>query len=636
MPPPAHGCFVPVAPAACYLRPLARGPGARAFPETDGRPQPTVETLADLLLHVRDHSAGRAALLAVKRGKRVEHLSTAEVLSAVHSLAIALEQRGVEKGQRIAIFAENRPEWHVVDFACHLLGAVTVPLYPTLTPAQVGYILRNSGSRWVFFSDATKGGIVASQRASLGRPIETVAFDEEARGDGLSLVRLQAEGAPLLASRPLASFVGRVGADDLASLIYTSGTTGDPKGVMLTHRNFVSNVLACADLYPIDASDVALSFLPLSHVFERTVDYLFFLRGVAIHYAPSIERVPPLLLEVVPTVMTSVPRVYERAYLRVLANVERERAARRRVFRWALGVGGRAAAARRRGFVGPWLRLRRWLAHRLVFRAIQQRFGGRLRFAISGGAALSREVAGFFEAIGLQLYQGYGLTETAPVLAAERPGAVRLGSVGPAVPGVELRIAEDGEILAKSPGLMRGYWEDPVATAEVIDADGWFHTGDVGRLDEDGFLFITDRKKDLLVTSGGKNIAPQPIEQLLVAQRFIAQAVVVGDGYPYVTALLVPRFEELPPELAPEDVRQAVVDERVHELVEQAVHQVNRGLADHERIRNWRLLARELTIEEGEITPTLKVRRRAVLERHGELISSMYLKTQKLSGTLGA
>ncbi|HVS15253.1 MAG TPA: long-chain fatty acid--CoA ligase [Thermoanaerobaculia bacterium] len=596
-----------------------------------------METLADLLLHVRDHSAGRAALLAIKRGKRVEQLSTAEFVSAVHALALALERRGVEKGQRIAVFAENRPEWHVVDFACHLLGVVTVPLYPTLTAAQVGYILRNSGSRWVFFSDAEKGAVVAAQRASLGQPIETVALDEEARGDGLSLVRLQAEGAPDLATRPLESLCCRVDAEDLASLIYTSGTTGEPKGVMLTHRNFVSNVLSCADLYAIDASDIALSFLPLSHVFERTVDYLFFLRGVAIHYAPSIERVPPLLLEVRPTVMTSVPRVYERAYLRVLGTVERESATKRRVFRWALGVGRRAAAARRRGFVGPWLALRRRIAHRLVFRTIHQRFGGRLRFAISGGAALSREVAAFFEAIGLQLYQGYGLTETAPVLAAERPGAVRLGSVGRTVPGVELRIAEDGEILARSPGLMRGYWENPTATAEVIDPEGWFYTGDVGHLDDDGFLFITDRKKDLLVTSGGKNVAPQPIEQLLVSQRFIAQAIVVGDGYPYVTALLVPRLEELPAELEPRDVEEAVADERVRALVEEAVAAVNRSLADHERIRNWRLLARELTIEEGEITPTLKVRRRVVLERHGELISSMYLKTQKLGGgTRGA
>jgi long-chain acyl-CoA synthetase len=392
----------------------------------------------------------------------------------------------------------------------------------------------------------------------------------------------------------------------------------------------VSNVLACRDLYDIGPSDVALSFLPLSHVFERTVDYLFLLQGVAIHYAPSIERVPPLMLTVRPTVLTSVPRLYERAYLKVLGSLERESSARQRIFRWALEVGSRHARARRKGLVGPWLLARHALAERLVFRKIKERFGGRLRFAISGGAALAPEVAIFFEAIGLQLYQGYGLTETAPVVAVERPGAVRLGSVGKPIPGVELRIAEDGEILVKGPGLMRGYWDNPEATAQVIDDEGWFHTGDVGRIDDQGFLAITDRKKDLLVTSGGKNVAPQPIEQRLAADRFIAQAVVVGDGYPYLTALLVPRFEDLPSALQGREPEELVGDRELHSLVEEAVARVNRGLADHERIRNWRLLSRELTLEEGEITPTLKVRRRIVLERYDEVIASMYLKTQKI------
>ena len=589
-----------------------------------------METLADLVLHVRDHSAGRPSLLSIKRGKRTEQISTADFVSAIHSLAIALGDRGLEKGQRVAIFAENRPEWHVVDLACHLLGAVTVPLYPTLTPDQVGYILRNSGSRWVFYGGTERGEVVASQRRSLGHPIEAVAFDEQERSAEHSLVRLQAEGAPKLTSRPLDRMIGRVGPDDLASLIYTSGTTGEPKGVMLTHGNFVSNVLACRDLYDIGPSDVALSFLPLSHVFERTVDYLFLLQGVSIHYAPSIERVPPLMLTVRPTVLTSVPRLYERAYLKVLGSLERESSARQRIFRWALEVGSRHARARRKGLVGPWLLARHALAERLVFRKIKERFGGRLRFAISGGAALAPEVAIFFEAIGLQLYQGYGLTETAPVVAAERPGAVRLGSVGKPIPGVELRIAEDGEILVKGPGLMRGYWDNPEATAQVIDDEGWFHTGDVGRIDDQGFLAITDRKKDLLVTSGGKNVAPQPIEQRLAADRFIAQAVVVGDGYPYLTALLVPRFEDLPSALQGREPEELVGDRELHSLVEEAVARVNRGLADHERIRNWRLLSRELTLEEGEITPTLKVRRRIVLERYDEVIASMYLKTQKI------
>jgi long-chain acyl-CoA synthetase len=592
---------------------------------------PAVETLSDLVFEIRDSWSGRADLLAIRRHGRVEQVSTAELVTAVHGLALALEERGVERGERVALWAENCPEWHVVDLACHLLGAIPVPIYPTLAAPAVAYILKNSGASWVFYSDHEKAAALARVAGSLSRELHTVALEHEARGDGDSLMLLQADGVARIGSRPLERFRGRVSARDTASIIYTSGTTGDPKGVVLSHGNFVSNVLACEPLFPLGPTDRALSFLPLSHVFERTVDYLFLRRGVAIHYAPSIERVPPLLLEVRPSVLASVPRLYERAYLRALANVAKETPFRQRLFRWALRAGKRYAAARARGrLVSPWLALERAIAARLVYSKIRARFGGRLRFAIAGGAALGEQVAEFFEAVGIPLYEGYGLTESSPVLAANCPEASRRGSVGRPIPGVEIRIADDGEILARGPGVMQGYWGNEEATREAVDDEGWLHTGDIGRIDADGFLFITDRKKDLLITSGGKNVAPQPIEQLLTAQPAIAQAVVVGDNYPYLTALIAPSFEDLPPELAGRSQEALLADPAFERRVDAAIDAVNAELSEHERIRNWQFLPRELSQAEGEVTPTLKVRRRIVLERYRDLVASMYLKTQKV------
>ncbi len=590
-----------------------------------------MRTLSDLVFRIREVSGGRPDLLSTRKGKRIEPLSTSDFLGAVHALALAFDHRGVPKGSRVAILSENRPEWHVVDFACHLIGAVVVPLYPTLTEDQVAYILRNSGVEWIFTSDQKKASMLARIKPTLSRDIQLISFDETVKGDDTTtLTMLLAEGAPHRSAEPLERFRHRVEPSDLASIIYTSGTTGDPKGVMLEHQAFLSNVIACSGLFALGPRDQALSFLPLSHVFERTVDYLFFSLGVAIHYAPSIERVPPLLLEVKPTVLSSVPRLYERAYLKVTANMVKETAHKQRIFRWAIRVGKRYASASLDRFIGPWLGLQRLLAKRLVYGKIADRFGGRLRFAIAGGAPLGDEVSQFFDAVGITLYQGYGLTETAPVLAVNHAGAVRRGSVGKAVPGVKLRIAEDGEILALSPGLMRGYWEDAEATAEVIDEDGWFHTGDIGELDADGFLFITDRKKDLLITSGGKNVAPQPIEQLLTSHAIIAQAVVFGDRYPYLTALIVPQLEDLPAGLAELAPAELVESPLLLELVTKAVRKVNDRLAPHEHIRNFKLLEREFSLEQGEITPTLKVRRKVVSERYSDLIASMYLKTQRV------
>ena len=588
-------------------------------------------TLADLAFQVAAAGRGRR-LVAGKRGNDWSWWTAEEWLAAIHHVAIALERRGVEKGDRIALLSANCPEWHLIDFACHFLGAALVPIYITLPADQVAYILEDSGSRFIFYRDREQAETVRGARKLLGRPIEGVHLTVDTAGSSdLAFETLRGEGAAAAAQHPIDGYRGRASSDDLASLIYTSGTTGRPKGVMLTQRNLVSNFLACSELFPIGPEDTTLSFLPLSHVFQRIVDYLFLFKGLTIQYLTSIEQAPRALLEVKPTVLASVPRLYERAYLRVLDNVRKEPARKQGIFNWAVEVGERCSAT---GQLEVPLRykVQYATATRLVFRKIQDRFGGRLRFAIAGGAALPEKVGRFFTAVGIDLYEGYGLTETSPVLCVNRPGAARFGTVGKPIPGVELLIADDGEILAKSPGVMRGYWNQPEATALAIDPDGWFHTGDVGRIDADGFLRITDRKKDLIVTSGGKNIAPQPIEQLLTASGVLAQAIVIGDNYPYLTALVVPSTEELPPELQPLTPAERINHPLLLERVEAAVADVNRKLAEHERIRRFRLMERDFTVDRGEMTPTLKLKRRVIMERYGDLVSSMYLKSQRIDG----
>jgi len=584
-----------------------------------------VETLSDLLFRVRERSAGRTELLSASLGDRREGLSTADFVRNVHSLALALEDQGLEHGARVAIFAENRPEWPTVDFACHLLGLVVVPLHPTLSGSQIAYVLRNSGARWVFYSDHAKRDALGEVQKTLGSRLQVVAFEGEATIEGgVSLTRLMGRGAERRGEVPIERFRGRAAPAELASIIYTSGTTGDPKGVQLTHGNLVSNFLACGEYFELGPGDLALSLLPLAHVYQRTVDYLCFHEGVPIHYLSRAERVTGVLSEERPTILTAVPAVFERIHRGLREQIARESKPLQVLFAWAEEVGRRIAAARRRGLVGPLLSLERWLAELFVWRRLKRRFGGRLRFAISGGASLDREVSEFFEAVGMPVYQGYGLTEAAPVIATNAPGKLRQGSVGRPLPGVEVRVAGDGEILIRGPGVTPGYWENPQATAEILDEEGWLRTGDVGRRDDEGFLYVTGRKKDLLVTSGGKNVAPSPIEDLLTAEGPIAQAVVVGDRRPHLAALLVPDFERLRGEIADLPPEELIRDPRLGERIAEAVASVNARLAADERIERYHLLERELTVEAGELTPTSKLRRRMIAQRHAEEIAGLY------------
>jgi long-chain acyl-CoA synthetase len=587
-----------------------------------------METLRDLFEFAVKTYPARKELLRIRAGKGWRSYTVKEFARSTRETAARLARAGVMAGDRVAMFVENRPEWHILDFACHILGAVPVPLYATLPAHQVRYIVGDSQSKMLVVS---------------GRERAQAALDVAADLPGLRVVGVDpglAEGLECLQDLTLPPSrkwpePPALGGDDLASLIYTSGTTGEPKGVMLSHRNFISQVNTVRPRYPITERDICMSFLPLSHVFERTVDYVFFDRGSQINYVESIERVPSQLTEIRPTIMVSVPRLYERSYIKIISKVQQEGGAKRRLFEWALRVGREVRGAEWRGErASAFARGQFAVARSRVFSKVLDRLGGRLRFSISGGAPLAREVAEFFDIVGLPILQGYGLTESSPVIAANRLEANRLGSVGQVFPGVEVRIAPDGEILARGPNIMLGYWNKPQATEEVIDGDGWLHTGDVGYLDSDGYLFITDRKKDIIVTSGGKNVAPQPVEGRLGATPYIAQAVLIGDKFPYLTALIVPNFENLEAHFTGKGVSglgrvEMAQHPETEALVAAAVKHVNGELAIHERIRRFTVLTRELSLEEGELTPTMKVRRRIVAERYGSLIEQMYLKTQR-------
>jgi long-chain acyl-CoA synthetase len=587
-----------------------------------------METLRDLFEYVVRAYPARKEMLRIRAGRGWRTLTIRELERATRDTAARLQKAGIGPGDRVALYSENRPEWHVVDFACHLLGAVNVPLYSTLPAKQVEYIVSDAGAKVLIVSGRERARIALEVAVHIPG-LRVVGVDEEL-----------SEGLVGLAELPMPSTRHRpepvpLGGSDLASLIYTSGTTGEPKGVMLTHSNFISQIETVRELFPVTERDVAMSFLPLSHVFERTVDYAFFLWGAQINYVESIERVPTQLGEIRPTIMVSVPRLYERSYIKIISKVKQEGGAKRRLFEWGLRVGRQVKEAEWRGErANAFARGQYAVAKSRVFSKVLERLGGRLRFTISGGAPLAREVAEFFDIVGLPIIQGYGLTESSPVISVNQLDANRLGSVGRIVPGVEVRIESDGEILSRGPHIMKGYWRQPEASAEAVDGDGWLHTGDVGYIDSDGFLYITDRKKDIIVTSGGKNVAPQPIEGRLGATPFIAQAVLIGDKYPYLTALIVPNYEILEAHLHDKGIRWLDREEladhpATEELITEAVKAVNSELAVHERIRRFTVLAHELSLEEGELTPTMKVRRRVVHERYRNRIESMYLKTQR-------
>lgn len=604
------------------------------------------DTIAKLFFQACDRE--RPDALARKVGGAFAPISHGELRRSVENLALAMEARGIKAGDRVAILSENRPEWAMVDYACAVLGAPLVTIYATLIAPQAAYILKDSGARWVFCSTQEQLQKVLDQWKDLPDLELAVLMDGDAPAPASSTAaaprpvlawkRLQAEGEARTPERAKVQdwAAARTPSDPL-TLIYTSGTTGEPKGAVLTHGNLVSNALASLAVLPtLGPEDRALSFLPLTHIFERMCGhYALFHLGIAIYYAESVNTVADDLLLAKPTVLCSVPRIYEKIYAKIEESVESGPWLKRLIFRWSMGAGRRAAPLLYEGRKpSGLLALRYGLGDRLVFSKIRERTGGRLRFAVSGGAPLSPQIMEFFWAIGLPILEGYGLTETSPVITVNRLGMVKPGSVG--VPLYEewdgkpfVKIADDGEIICRGPNVMQGYWNNPAATAEAIDADGYFHTGDIGSFDERGRLSITDRKKELLVTSGGKKVAPQPIENALKDDKYVSQAVLLGDQRKFISALVVPNFAALERWAGYKKLAWSSHDELVKLPLVMAklmsrVEKVNATLSSYERIKKIALLPHELTLESGTLTPSLKVKRRIVNQVYGGLIDSLY------------
>ena len=589
-----------------------------------------VQTLGQLFLHSIAHSKPDHVL--VKQGDKWVAVSSSEFYRRVARLHLALKRLGLQKGDRCAVLSENRWEWAAADFAMMTAGIVSVPVYPTLTAEQIHYMLENSGTRAVFASTAAQRDKICSIWTRLPALEKMICFEVE---HGSRLAPREFSLQDLIGNLPVTDperqefrvAIDGLSPEGLASIIYTSGTTGTPKGVMLTHGNLVSNVL---DNDPdLQGDDVAVSFLPLCHIYERIVDYSYYYYGVTLAHVGAIENVLPALQQVRPTLVAAVPRFFEKTYGRLMDVVGQAPAVRRKLFYWALKAGFASIPYRLKNQPMPFgLRRRLALAERLVFSKVRARMGGRIRRFMSGGAPLSRELAEFFYAIGLPVLEGYGLTETSPVVAANKLECMRFGTVGKPIRNVEVRIAEDGEILVRGPNIMRGYYKMERKTAEAL-ADGWFHTGDLGMFDPDDFLIILDRKKDLLKTSGGKFITPQPIENKLKNNPYITDAVVIADQRRFPSALIVPNFarmEQFARERSVPHNSSAELLQRpeIVELIENQVAEVCKDLAPFEKIKRIAILEREFSAAEGEITPTLKVRRREVERRFRDVIEKMY------------
>ncbi len=593
------------------------------------------ETLAEIFYNSVDQYQ-KADHLKVKKGGAWTPISSDEFRTAVEETAAGFESLGLKSTDRLGILGENRPEWAYTDLATLCSRATVVTIYPSLPANQILYILKDSGVRIVVASNQAQAEKVLAVKAEAPELQHVVVMDDAAvfGTQTLSSVREVGRRALALDKDLIRRRAATVRPDDLATLIYTSGTTGDPKGVMLTHANIGSNVATCArEIFSLlGPEDAVLSFLPLCHVFERMGgQFVMLKRGVTIAYAEGIDTVARNLLEIQPTILVSVPRIYEKVMGRVRDKVAGAPPARQKLFAFAERTGRAVFDAQQAGeSVSPWLALKYKIADALVLRTVRAGLGGRVRIAVSGGAALPKEIGLFFGSMGLTILEGYGLTETSPVISVNTPTNNRTGSVGKPIDGVEVRIAGDGEILTRGPHVMQGYFNKPEATAEVIDHEGYFHTGDIGRIDEDGYLYITDRKKDLIVTSAGKNIAPQPIENLMKAHALIGELVMVGNARNYPTALVVPKFENLTRLAEQEGITntsraELIAHPRVIELIEQAIASMSGELAQYEKIKKITLIPHEFSIDAGELTPTLKVKRRVVEARYKDLIDRMYV-----------
>jgi long-chain acyl-CoA synthetase len=594
-------------------------------------------TLTEKLLRAVDQMPQSRAL-SLRVNGQWEPLSSTEFLARIAGLSSALEQLGVKAGDRVGLFAPNRPEWHIADFAILGLGAADVPIYFNESPDRLVYILNHSGAEVVIAAGEMQSRrlLECRDRLTSVRHIICAAAPADLDDDILRFETLvTATGEALVAEYRLRA--ARVTSDQVATIIYTSGTTGEPKGVMLTHNNLSSNEETSVAPYEMSPADAAVSFLPLSHVYERVTAYAYIFHGVQISYVERMEDLPQALLEVHPTLAAAVPRVFEKLYANIVQKGHEATGLKRKIFDWAMRVAHDAVRWKAYGEDTSYSMNFRWgLADRIVYSKIREGIGGHFRAFISGGGPLSREIAEFFWAVGVPVYQGYGLTETSPVVSANYPGTNKVGTVGKPIPNVHVRIAEDGEILVQGPCVMKGYYERPDATKAVISDDGWLSTGDIGRLDDQGYLYVTDRKKDLFKTAAGKFVAPQPIENLLKVSPLISNAVLVGDARRFIAALIVPNFANVGSAARAEgrifaSHEEIAADPWVHGLIEKEVAQMNSKLAQYETIKKFALLDHDFTFDGGQLTYTLKLKRRVIAERYNQIIESLYAEAPRVS-----
>ncbi len=590
-------------------------------------------TLVDVFERVaRKHP--RPDTLNYKSDGRWVSISSAEMLERAKFIAAGLYAIGVQRGDRIALLSESRVEWTLTDAGAIFAGAIDVPIYPTLTPPQVRYILNDSGACVLFVANREKYIELKDVLGDCAAIKHVIFFDAEGitAADGLTLSQLEERGRELEQREPghVDRAVEQTNAEDLATIIYTSGTTGEPKGVMLTHSNLVSNLIDSSGHFSFGEQDTVLSVLPLSHVFERQAMYMYLYRGMAVYFAESLQTIGANLREVRPTILVGVPRIFEKIYARILERAAEAGKLSEALLAWSVSVArdyARYVVAHQP--IPSLLKRKHSIASKLVFSKWQSAFGGRMRLLVSGGAALSEDLAYIYIGVGIPIIQGYGLTETSPVISASTIDDNRVGTVGKAIPNVEIRIAEDGEIEVRGPNVMRGYYNKPEETRAVFTSDGWFKTGDIGTIDEDGYLRITDRKKELFKTSGGKYISPQPIEQAIKGSRFVNQVVLIGSERKFPAALIVPVWEQLESYCNLKGIEVKSRSElcrhpRIIDLLQRQIDALTPNLAKYEKIKKVALLENEFTIEGGELTPTLKVKRRVIDQKYKDVIEQLY------------
>lgn len=591
-------------------------------------------TLPELFSSVFSHYRGKKEKFPIARKINgvYEPIPYDSLEQDVQYFGAFLRENGISPKDRVAILSENRPGWYLADMAILNIGAIDVPLYPSLPPNQIEYILRNCSAKGIVVSNMLQLGKILSIWQNLPDLNLVIVMNrlEEPIEDVIDLNRVKEAGSKILDSKPWILDGIKVEPDDTATIIYTSGTTGLPKGVMLTHGNLCENVKSCSSVIRLDETDCSLSFLPLSHAYERTGGYyLLFACGAAIYLAESIETISLNIAEAKPTIIFTVPRLFDRMKANMLKQISGESAIKQKIFNWAVKTGEqyhRQMNEKNRASIT--LSIQHNLADKLVYHKIRKKFGGRLRYFVSGGAALPQKIGEFFQALGINILEGFGLTETSPVTNVNRPDKIKFGTVGPAVKNVQVKIAEDGEILLKGPNIMKGYWQDETATKEVI-RDGWFYSGDIGEIDRDGYLKITDRKKHIIVTSGGKNIAPQPIENLITDSPYVDQVIVIGEKRPFLIAVIVPDFAKLNEYAAAHSIaartsKELIEHKDILQIYEKLMRTISRQLATHEKVRKFLLIEEAFSIEKGNMTPTMKLKRKAITEKYAQEIDKVY------------